>query len=779
MSNVHSLHGVRMKVTNKEFMGAIFSDEWGAAHVTAFADDPSAIPENRRGLCWGGGSASRLIGEMTEAQNQYFCISLFNSPRGTSLRQKKLFDACFVIVADDVREKLPVERVEMLPLPSYKLTTSEGSEQWGWILDEPCADRDVVENLLDGLVAKGLAPDGTDPGMKGVTRYVRLPGGSNTKAKKRDNYGNPFKCFLSEWNPQRMYSIEDLGNTFGINLYAHRTENNSAGEIMTSDVVMNHPIIKGGLLRLTGEGSDGWIRCDCPNAANHSDGDPSGAAVQIKSDGTVFFQCHHGHCNGENGTKLTGTKVVDLLDRQHGTELKKQIVDYKETLLIEGMKALVATGIVPKHGSAKEVAEKGDDRQEHDEGDFDPNDWIFISSINKFYRVSSGVEVSHHALDSLYLDQFPKRPKASERLLRAMDKTRQLADGYTWLPTTYGMVSPLIINHGNKRYINQWEGFAVTPIQGSVNPWLDLLKFLVPDEEQRSAVLWWLAHKVQHPDIKIQWQILMLGSKGTGKDSLMAPVMQMFGAAANDITGEDMNRGWGDYMAKKVMVTLQEIYREQDRKYSNMMKTFAASTSTGLKAWNMKGGAIVFMPDVVGFIGFSNHRHCMAIEPGERRYLVLENFCEKESPDFYARYHDWKNNSGAAKLFNYLLNYDLRNSPFNVGVMPIYTPAYYDLVEGGKADYESVIEEMYHSRESVFALHCFCLKTLISALRQTGHSMGQKGVIRAIEGLGYRKYRGQIKVNGDLKSTPTFYSREDISHLSLKNLYHYYFKTDE
>ena len=82
---------------------------------------------------------------------------------------------------DDVKEKLNLEEVNRLPAPSW-VETSKGSEQWGYILTEPCTERHQVENLLDGLVANGLAPDGRDPGMKGVTRYVRLPDGYNTKS---------------------------------------------------------------------------------------------------------------------------------------------------------------------------------------------------------------------------------------------------------------------------------------------------------------------------------------------------------------------------------------------------------------------------------------------------------------------------------------------------------------------------------------------------------------------------------------------------------------------
>ena len=183
-----------LNINNETFLEAVFGDEWGQAHVTAFENDPSNIHQEFRAACWSGGYAKNRLARFSPAENQYFTISLFESDEdGTARRRKSLFDACFVIVADDVAEKIPVEQAKKLPLPSYKMLSSMGSEQWGWILTEAVEDADQVNNLLDGLVAKGLAPDGTDPGMKGVTRYVRLPEGCNTKAKRsRRKWGYTF-----------------------------------------------------------------------------------------------------------------------------------------------------------------------------------------------------------------------------------------------------------------------------------------------------------------------------------------------------------------------------------------------------------------------------------------------------------------------------------------------------------------------------------------------------------------------------------------------------------
>ena len=208
--------------SNNEFLSVLFGADSQWAHVTDFSYDPSNMPDGKSLSAWKGDYFSRYqFGEQT---NQYFTISTFMpDEKNVARRRKVLYRYTHVIVLDDVKEKLSLEQAQKLPTPTWVLETSPGSEQWGYVLNEPCSDRGRVENLLDGLVANGLAPDGKDPGMKGVTRYVRLPEGYNNKASKLVN-GQPFKCRITEWNPFYRVTLEQLAEPFAVNLNAVRRE---------------------------------------------------------------------------------------------------------------------------------------------------------------------------------------------------------------------------------------------------------------------------------------------------------------------------------------------------------------------------------------------------------------------------------------------------------------------------------------------------------------------------------------------------------------------------
>lgn len=281
-----------ISVDNATFLQAIFRENWQFAHVTAFFDDPGDIDKARRGICWAGGWYRDEHLMLVDYTNQYFTISVFSPDAQLgAVRRRDNFLATYAIVADDVKDKVPEERARLLPAPSWRLETSPGNEQWGWILRDPENSRDRVDNLLDGLVKLGLAPDGMDPGMRGVTRYVRLPEGWNRKAK----YGEPFKCRMLEWEPDRMVALEELAIPFGVDLTAERKSR--GGDLGACAWPDEAPVVEWlGDGHLVNEKCDGEYRIVCPWVDEHTDGDESGTWVRLLDDGTGEFKCHHGHC---------------------------------------------------------------------------------------------------------------------------------------------------------------------------------------------------------------------------------------------------------------------------------------------------------------------------------------------------------------------------------------------------------------------------------------------------------------------------------------------------
>ena len=317
-------------LSNTQFLIAIFGDQWVNSHVTCFIDDPAAINNQRRNVCWAGDYYRNYY--LQPNTNQYFTVSVFSPDEaGRSRRRKGHFIAQFCIVLDDVDEKLSPEQADKLPRPSWKLRTSKGSEQWGYILNEPCTDRAKLDNLTDGLIASDLAPDSTDPGMRGVTRYMRLPEGVNTKASKQTSSGQKYCCRILYWQPHLNYTIEQLALPFSIDLDAPRNDVND--EMDNAVEITDHPIFN--VLNVKSNYGGGKLEITCPWLDEHTGTkDNDGTVIYTNDNGLVGFKCHHGHCEHRTGGHLLKKLFQDFPEFKTRYERWKVLRQYLDVEIL-------------------------------------------------------------------------------------------------------------------------------------------------------------------------------------------------------------------------------------------------------------------------------------------------------------------------------------------------------------------------------------------------------------------------------------------------------------
>jgi putative DNA primase/helicase len=227
--------------------------------------------------------------------NNFVAISTFRKGAdGKYHRRKENFAACHLIMVDDVGTKIQPCQIPLEP--SYKLETSPGNYQYGYLLAAPGLDGDLIARVIDAMIAQGLAADGKDPGMKGVTRYGCLPVGWNTKAKYIERLGAPFVHQLEEWHPDRRFTLQEIIEAFELDL--DRAHTRGGVRVETDDSILKVLEAKG-LVKGPVNGKAGVWDIVCPWVEEHTDRADSGAAYfQAHFDGrdTPGYRCHHGHC---------------------------------------------------------------------------------------------------------------------------------------------------------------------------------------------------------------------------------------------------------------------------------------------------------------------------------------------------------------------------------------------------------------------------------------------------------------------------------------------------
>ena len=291
------------------FLATLFGKEADKAWVTGFKQHPYAPGELKdkeaagklAAQMWGGGLYRAKKARLTPDANQYIAISLFKQGEDATTRRRKAnFVQMRAVMVDDIGPKIDPKEIK-LPL-TIKVETSPGNCQ-GWYALDPTdpdtRDADLCARLIERMVAAGLTKDLTDPGMKGVTRYGRLPEGVNNKLGR-----DPWKVVMREHHPKRLYTIAQIAEAYGLDLTAppkrNGTRQEGHGEASADSLVDR--LAEAGL-NPTANG-EGKFNITCPWIADHTDEVDSGTAYFEPGESNGWaggFKCHHGHCVDTHG----------------------------------------------------------------------------------------------------------------------------------------------------------------------------------------------------------------------------------------------------------------------------------------------------------------------------------------------------------------------------------------------------------------------------------------------------------------------------------------------
>jgi hypothetical protein len=341
---------MNLHVSNADFYSAVFHtvDENASVWGTSF----KSPPDKSNGSVWRGQKLDYCTVERDDrysdgTHNTFYCVSSFQEDNdGKFFRRKDNFNATHVITLDDIGDgasaKISWDKIALLP--SFVIETSPDNCQVGYILKEPEYDANRVNSVVDALIGQGLASP-VDPGMKGVTRYVRFPVGINNKTK----YDPSHQHVLKQWHPDRTYSLDDIIKAYRL-VFDELPQVSSAhgrSNFVTIDADDDPylKVLKELNLVLTGElrGDGNKVDIRCPWHGEHTDRVDEGAVYFLGGG----FKCFHGHCVDRNFSdvkeKLNADHDIDVNALDHKMREARNEANETDTLRLfsQGCRDLV------------------------------------------------------------------------------------------------------------------------------------------------------------------------------------------------------------------------------------------------------------------------------------------------------------------------------------------------------------------------------------------------------------------------------------------------------
>jgi hypothetical protein len=254
---------------------------------------------------------------------------------------------------------------------------------------------------------------------------------------------------------------------------------------------------------------------------------------------------------------------------------------------------------------------------------------------------------------------------------------------------------------------NRWQDARPAYTRGrDAGLWLKHAETVLPVVAERELLLDILAFKLQHPEIKINYGVLMSGRAGCGKDSLIAPALWAicgpFQRNRGLVDADQLNNQWGYHMEAEVLILneLKDTDGAARRALANKLKPLLAAPPEYLSV-NRKGLKPYDALNRLLPIAFSNEQVPLVIDSTDRRWFALKSSAPIMNPAEATALWAWYANGGFDAVAELLWSRDV--SQFNPGAAPMKTQFWYSLVSDGRSPAEELLIDMIESQTGEFA----------------------------------------------------------------------------
>lgn len=665
------------------------------------------------------------------ANTASFIIDRF--PEGKPSAAAANCEFVLVMVLDDVGDPEKAPNIPSLP-PTWKMETSEGSFQWGYAFSEQPTKGDFSAAI------RAIANAGyTDPGACNPVRNFRIPGSVNLKPKREG-----FRAKLVEFNPKVEYTLAEICEALNVTPEAADTAQYKAIRVQDTgdDDVLAWLSAQG--MVLTKPNPQGWMGIICPNNQEHTDGNPEGRYNPTMR----AYCCMHSHCV-DFSSQMFLQWVADQGGPSHEPGLRDELL---ATLHSQTLAKLQPTAAFPD-----DAARRIEEVRIKEIGRLEKAEWFERFAYNQtddsYFDMQERREIPRGTFNALYRHITCKSIHTARKVEASIcfDELRQQHGAPALIGITYAAGETVLTTRDGDVYGNRWRdarpdvSHVGAVADADIQPWLDHVHTLLPDEREREHVLNVLAYKRQYPNVKINHAILHGGTQGCGKDTLYAPfIWAVCGAHERNLgkfDNDTLHSQWGYQLEAEVVILneLREPEAKERRALANKLKPIIAAppdflviNRKGLHPYNMLNRLLV--------IAYTNDRIPISIESTDRRWFCTWSDAPRMNPDDARVLWAWYKSGGFEKIAQWLATRDV--SAFNPSAAPMMTEFKLSMIENGRSGAEEYLvdlltREIGEFAKGVIAAPFHGLRERILSTAPTGVKIPQAALIHALNEAGW------------------------------------------
>jgi hypothetical protein len=529
-------------------------------------------------------------------------------------RGRKYLVAVHAFVADDVGTKAKPSPVD----PSYKLESSQGNFQHGYLFRRPVTDMQRFEAFVEWCADQGY----TDAGATGAYRIVRLPGSCNTKPGRDEWIA---RCEVPD-DGMPDWKLEELAEAFGLdegtwqrymaNIGTTTGKKEKSGGAAAALGQVTDPLLTwlADNDHVVSDQGGNFVDVVCPWHANHTTGantagySPLGRGDSEHNQERRAFHCMHEHCKGH--------KFDDFL---------KWVVDHggPEVSRVGALELAQGRYVYVKLG------QRVVDMQQREKGGGVWNwPWADWAKAERQYVQIPGRERTV-LLTTAFLDSRDTRKAATTRFSPTTEDGLLEICGQTVVNTYMAPRHP------------------ETPSGDIPLEFVEHVTYLMPSPVERELFLDWFACGVQRPWQRRYAIVMHTESYGTGRGWLVDLCRCLWPGMVESVTvpqllgkGNGGDKTYNNWEVGKLLLTIDEAKEEETndyfKAYESLKQRIDPRGPTPLRA-NAKYGALTDEEAWHSILVCSNHDDALVIPDGDRRIAVFKNPTETREREYYTR----------------------------------------------------------------------------------------------------------------------------------------------
>lgn len=313
-------------------------------------------------------------------------------------------------------------------------------------------------------------------------------------------------------------------------------------------------------------------------------------------------------------------------------------------------------------------------------------DFYAYAPQNKFIYIPTGELWPKASVDARF------NSNKEIRLSDWLSKNRSI-EQMTWAPGESKIIKDKVITNGGWQskpgvhVFNHYKAPSTAPgCSSKATPWIDHIQLVYPDDSDH--LISWFAHRVQFPGVKVNHAIVLGGSQGIGKDTILEPVRMAIGPwNFHDITPLQLMGRFNGFI-KSVILRISEArdLGHSDR-YSmyEQLKTYIAAPPMVLMC-DEKNTKEYGVLNLCGVVITTNYKTGGIYLPADdRRHYVAWSYLNRDQfeDDYWEKLWGWYEDGGYEHVATYLKEYDL--SHFDPKAPPTKTNAFWDIVDSDRA----------------------------------------------------------------------------------------------